>query len=385
MVDDSTHIDRLLPRIRQELDKLPLSEEQKAQAIPKILKNMRFLETGAGTRNPGQLRSDSTMFDFEPKIRAVVERFAAQGLTARDYLQAALKRPQLFCQSPATIAANIAGVVERFAAQGLTTENYLQAALTQPPLFYMKPATVAANISGVGQQYADMGLTTKAYLHAALKQPQLFCQSPATISANIAGVVERFAGDGLTTRNYLRAALTQPTLFCQSPATIAANIAGVVERFAGQYLTTKDYLQAALTQPPLFSMKPATIARHIELILALYDDGIFALPRPRGYSIQTAEHPHPHAPVLGFLLRNPVLICLEEKNIHLRKVYKDITGAEPSPKNLLRPRHEVERELMRHLGHDDPGRPVPKDADPVLRGLIRDGYIKSAKLEASYE
>jgi hypothetical protein len=37
---------------------------------------------------------------------------------------------------------------------------------------------------------------------------------------------------------------------------------------------------------------------------------------------------------------------------------------------------------MRHLGHDDPDRPVPKDANPVLRGLIRDGYIKSTKLES---
>jgi hypothetical protein len=180
-------------------------------------------------------------------------------------------------------------------------------------------------------------------------------------------------------------ALPWPNLFTQAPDTIAANIAGVVERFAAQGMTTKDYLQAALKQPTLFSMKPATITRHVELIIALYDDGIFTLPRRRDCSTQTAEHPHSHAPFLGFLLRNPVLMSLEEKNIHLRKYYKELTGAEPSSKNLTRRHHEVERELMRHLGHDDPEQPVPKDANPVLRRLIRDGYIKSAKLDSSYE
>ena len=35
-------------------------------------------------------------------------------------------------QSPITIAANIAGLVEHFAAEGLTTKDYLQAALKDP-------------------------------------------------------------------------------------------------------------------------------------------------------------------------------------------------------------------------------------------------------------
>jgi hypothetical protein len=107
-----------------------------------------------------------------------------------------------------------------------------------------------------------------------------------------------------------------------------------------------------------------------------------AVPRPRGCSIQDDDHRHPHAPVLGFLVRTPVLMCLEDKNIYLRKIHQDFTGAEPSLNNILCPRRDVERELMRHLGHDDPDRPVPKDANPVLRSLIRDGYIKSARLES---
>src|SRR4051812_47194524 len=75
MSDVSLHSDRLLARIRQELDKLPLSEEQKAKAIPRISQSMRFLNTRTATHNPGKLCDDSTR----------------QGLTTRDYLQAALR------------------------------------------------------------------------------------------------------------------------------------------------------------------------------------------------------------------------------------------------------------------------------------------------------
>jgi hypothetical protein len=156
----------------------------------------------------------------------------------------------------------------------------------------------------------------------------------------------------------------------------------VVTQFAGKGLTTENYLKAALWQPSLFTQTPETIARHTELILGLYDDGIFTLPVTRGKITATAAYPHYHAPVIGFLLRNPLLFCLEDKNICLRRLHKEITGAEPSPKNLKRSRRETELELMLHLGHDDPCRPVPKDANPMLLGLIRDGYIKSAKLES---
>jgi hypothetical protein len=385
MPEDTPHPDRFLPRIRQELDKLPLSEEQKVQAIPKLVKCLRFLDTRAGTQNPGQLRADSTIFDFEPKIRAVVERFADDGLITRDYLQAALKYPSLFYQSPATIAGNIAGVVDRFADDGLTAKDYVLAALKDPSLFSRSSATIAASIAGVVERFANDGLTTRDYLHAALKYQSLFYIKPATIAGNIARVVEQFAEDGLTTKSYLQAVVKGPSLFYQCPETITGNITGVVERFASHGLTTRDYLHTALKQPQLFVQAPATITRHIDLILGLYDDGVFTLPLSRSGTTQTAAYPHAHAPVLGFLLRNPRLICLDDKNFHLRKLYKEITAAKPNPNNLLRRRNEVERELMRYLGHDDPGRPVPKDADPVLRGLIRDGYIKSAKLEASYE
>jgi hypothetical protein len=422
MSETPNHSERFLPRIRQELDKLPLSEEQKAQAIPKILNSVLFLDTYTGTRTrQDELREDSSIFEFATKVQAVVERFAAEGLTTKDYLRAALRQPQLFCQKPTTIAGNIAGVVALFTDQGLTVTDYLRAAQKRPQLFGQKPATIAANIAGVVALFTDQGLTATDYLRAALKQPRLFCHKPATIAANVAGVVALFADQGLTVTDYLRAALKRPQLFCQKPATIAANIAGVValftdqgltvtdylraalrqpqlfyqkpaaivsniaglvERFAAKGLTRSDYLRAALKRPQLFCHKPATVARHIELILELFDEGVVALPRSLIPSHQKNGHPHPHALVLAYLLdMSPHYLCFDDKNIFLRKLHKELTGAPASFQNLHRSRNQTELELMRHLGHDDPARPVPKDANPVLVGLIRDGYIKGAKIE----
>jgi hypothetical protein len=76
-----------------------------------------------------------------------------------------------------------------------------------------------------------------------------------------------------------------------------------------------------------------------------------------------------------------MLLTLDDKNLAMRKLHKEITGAEPTSRNLTRSRRETELELMRHLGHGDPARPVPKDGNAMLRDLIRDGYIKSARLE----
>jgi hypothetical protein len=113
-------------------------------------------------------------------------------------VRAALKKQQLFYQSPETIAANITGVVDRFAGDGLTTRDYVRAALKQPPLFCQKPETIAANITGVVDRFAGDGLTRKDYLSAALKQPPLFYQSPQTIARHI-DIVIGFAESGIFT------------------------------------------------------------------------------------------------------------------------------------------------------------------------------------------
>ena len=169
------------------------------------------------------------------------------------------------------------------------------------------------------------------------------------------------------------------------------NVSGVVERFADEGLTTRDYLKAALKNPSLFSLAPETVARHINLVFALYDDGVFTLPSTRSRGAH--GHAHPHASVLAFLLRNPVILALEDNNLSLRQLHKEMTGAEPRAMNLLRSRRETEVAVMQHLGHDDPsspvladgyvagqGRPTNEQAKTfVLRALVREGFIKGVR------
>lgn len=94
------------------------------------------------------LSKTSTVFLYSKKINDVVLIFEKNGLTIDKYLPAALKQPQLFCQSPDTIAANINGVVAQFKDRGLTVEKYLPAALKQPPLFYQPHSLLWNTILG---------------------------------------------------------------------------------------------------------------------------------------------------------------------------------------------------------------------------------------------
>ena len=289
---------------------------------------------------------------------------------------------------------NIKGVVHYFEKEWLTTESYLQAALKQPSLFSQKPETISGNIEGVVGRFKEHGVTTDAYLRAALKQPSLFTFKPETISINIEGVVERFKEQGLTTKAYLQAALKHPQLFSQKPETISGNIEGVVGRFKEHGLTTDAYLRAALKQPSLFTFKPDTIIGHMNIVCGLYDDGVFTVSTPRHDVPISEEVSHPHAPVIDFLMRNPALICLDENNLHLRGIHQALTGTKPNPRNLLRSRKQTEEGLLRHLGHDDPVKPIGGSRDPswqdhpteeeakkwVLRALARN-YFKSIKPE----
>ncbi|RLE46178.1 hypothetical protein DRJ22_02545, partial [Candidatus Woesearchaeota archaeon] len=57
-----------------------------------------------------------------------------------------LKQPQLFYQSPNTIHNNITQLTKKFQKQGLTTKQYLQAALKTPSLFSQSPKAIRRHI-----------------------------------------------------------------------------------------------------------------------------------------------------------------------------------------------------------------------------------------------
>mgnify|MGYP002378802478 CR=1 FL=1 len=293
---------------------------------------------------------------------------------------------------------NIKETADRFAADGVAREAYLGAALKQPQLFRRNHETIAGNIDRVVERFAADGLTREAYLKAALKQPSLFTMSPATIARNIEGVVGHFAAQGLTTRDYIELALRQTTLFTMSPGKVVSNVEGVVERFAADGLTREAYLQAAVKQPQLFYQSPDTIARHINIVIGFAQEGIFTPPRSRRASPSASSDAGPQATraaVITFLLAHPSFLSLSEDNLGLREAHQRLTDG-PTNGNLIRKsRHRVERELMAHLGHDDPGRPVPA-AGPIggedscdeeharrflLRALIHAGRIRSGTMD----
>ncbi|MBX6314769.1 MAG: hypothetical protein IRY99_17910 [Isosphaeraceae bacterium] len=283
--------------------------------------------------------------------------------------------------------------MRRFEQDGLTAQDYLTAVIRRPDILNVKPEAIARNIQGVVDLFAADGLTADVYLKAAIKQPSLFIQTPWTLSGNITGLVQRFADEGLTDRAYLQAALKNPSLFTLSPETVEHNIRSVVERFQDDGMTAAQYLKAALRMPPLFALSPTTVIRHIDAVMDLADRRIFVPPKRRfGFEAAASPHNPAHASVIDFLLRNPGVMTWSDDNYGVREVHHLVTNGPTDRQFLSRPRHAVERELMRHLGHDDPKSPVPKDGfvagseSPtkaqaerfVLRALIHGGFIRGA-------
>jgi hypothetical protein len=357
MIDGGQPSNRFLHRIRQELEKLPLTEEQRYIIAHRILKDGTFLDKRGGRIPSGGLEPDSPVFSFAEKIQAILDRFEEHGLTAKDYLAAVIRRPELLSYKPDALAANIDGVVDLFAADGLVTEKYLK---------------------------------------AAIKQPSLFLQSPWTLSGNITGLVVRFAAEGLNDRAYLDAAIKHPSLFTMYPRTIEYNIRSVVERFEEDGMTTQKYLKAALTTPALLALSPETVIRHIETVIEFSDRGLFIPPKRRdGCDKPDLTSNRNHARVIDFLLSNPRFLTFADDNYGVREVHQRLTDGPTDGRFLQRARYTVERDLMQHLGHDDPQRPVPTDgfvagaATPteeqakrlILRALIRAGFIRSGSIE----
>lgn len=138
-------------RVEQALRELPLSEPDIAATTVHLCRfNLLF-------RDHLPRNSDSSFFDFRRKVTEVVTHFNGAGLTLPDYLDAAVKQPQLFCQSPATLIGNIEGAAEHFREHGLTLPNYLGAAIKQPQLFCHSPATLIDNIEGVVEHFHAHG------------------------------------------------------------------------------------------------------------------------------------------------------------------------------------------------------------------------------------
>ena len=156
--------------ITSALEECGLSPKEIAEVSPKIKEYAEFIDA----------KEDSTFWNFKQKIETLVKKFQEHGLTLEQYLQAALKQPPLFYQSPNTIYNNITQTVQKFQKQELTTKQYLQAALKRPQLFSQSPETIYNNITQITKKFQNIIKPHKEILPFLLKEPfylknALFC------------------------------------------------------------------------------------------------------------------------------------------------------------------------------------------------------------------
>ena len=183
-----------------------------------------------------------------------IANVANLGVSPKEWMKAALKRPQLFYQSPETVNKNI---TETATLLGLKKEDYIKAALRAPSLFYQSPETINRNIT---ETATLLGLEKEDYIKAALKDPSLLCRSPETTNGNITDTADLLGIEDK--RDYIKAALKQPSLFYQSPETTNRNITDTADLLGIE--DKKDYIKAALRAPSLFAILPETVNTNIE-------------------------------------------------------------------------------------------------------------------------
>jgi hypothetical protein len=267
--DDPSH--RFLPRIRQELDKLPLTTDQRDKIARSLLENVAFLDSQGKPGQSGYLSEDSSFFDFESKVRAFVSAFEDEGLLYSDYLRMLASVPKLLGFSPDRLISNVNKVVNGLSNEGLTRREFLKAAMRWPSVL-QAPDTVLENVRGIVTRFADSGLTTQDYVKAALVHPSVFCTPPETAERNIRESADRL---GMPVTAYLKAAMQNSTLFYTRPETIEHNVRTVADVLSADGFTTDTYINAALKSPALFWLTPAQCNRNIEGMVDLFTaDGL---------------------------------------------------------------------------------------------------------------
>lgn len=220
------------------------------------------------------LERGSSFFDFRKKINRIITVFGKYGLTFESYVQAAIKRPNLFYRSPESVIDSITGVVKRFRNSGLSYQKYLVVALKQSTLFAQTPLSIINNIEGVVVRFKDNGLTLALYIQAAIKHPPLFVQSPKTIEKNLIELVAKFHPH-LNLTSYIQAAIKKPPLFSKSSETIKKHITNVVEEFKKHGLSLASYVNISLKTPSLFTQNSETIINNIKNVVEHFsDDGL---------------------------------------------------------------------------------------------------------------
>ena len=159
--------------------------------------------------------------------------------------------------------ANIQGLADRFAAEGLSYDQCLEASKRHPFLLVQKPETMEYNIRETVKKIDKEGFTTEKYLKSALSHPTLFSCSPYTIEKNIKSAVKLFENYGLSVEEYLHCALNNPTIFTSKPETIKKKIYTISDKLN---IPTSDILSTFLRQPTMFNINEKEFIKKYEIL-----------------------------------------------------------------------------------------------------------------------
>jgi hypothetical protein len=129
-------------------------------------------------------------------------------------LQAMIKGKLLTIQ-PQTLDDNVSYSATLL---GMSKLQFIEVALRQPQLFSYSPQTLDSNTT---RSAAALGLGKRQFVAAALKQPSLLIQRPETLESNAARSAELLQ---ITKQQFVAAALRFPKLFQQNPDTVMAKI-----------------------------------------------------------------------------------------------------------------------------------------------------------------
>ena len=123
-------------KLIESLVAVPITPEQAARTADLLLANVVTLSVFQHSS------PTAATFDFKEKLDTLAETFQDYGFKRQDFVQAALRQPQLFYRNPQTTIQNVKDLVAMFAVEGLTVKPYIAAAMKQPSLLTLASDTV---------------------------------------------------------------------------------------------------------------------------------------------------------------------------------------------------------------------------------------------------
>jgi hypothetical protein len=288
------------------------------------------------------LKTEPTLLSMKPEtVLDYAQRTASYlGITTKKYIAAVCDQgqEQLFTRTPETVQRNVDGAINLL---HVSRDDYIKAALKRITLLATSPERVHHNAVETPRL---LGLASQAYIDKIMKSsPQLLTMTPNKINGNAEETARLLS---IEKSIYVASVMKAPQIFYQSPATIADRMDLACDLLD---IDRETYIGMALKQPALFYRDPETLLKNKKLIHLFHEKGIL--------------HDDPR----DFYIGKPDILCLAQENFHLRYIFAKATGIKDVKGFglLRRPKHEVEKELVRAFGHNPDEKVITR---PIVRG-----------------